>query len=377
MKTLAHSDRRKVVNPIRENLGTIQDNKPSVSPVVKLWPSGDVSLWYPSEYEIADRSWQPAKGLCEDSVGGLPEVALRVVEPSAPLTSSEVSKSHSEAPAPPNARGMNGLTSYGRKMVGSGVALLEDRYGSRNLTFCTVTIPPLPVQEARLVFSQWSELVREMLQYLGRQLSRAGQAPSVVSVSEVQTSRGLEHGQPYLHLHLVWGNRRLGAGHWPVDVVSLRGWVSAWLGRKTGLSNLSPRIETALVKKSARAYLAKYLSKGSEAIALLVSELGEDCVPSTWWNMTANLRAAVKASVIRSGAGGRYLNDVIPLIRGPEGIRGDGVSLGPIYLGEPGQSPVLGYSGRVWGRFEADLREVCLAGAGGLQPGLKLRLSAI
>ena len=191
-----------------------------------------------------------------------------------------------------------------------------------------------------------------------------------MSVTEIQTERGKKRGEPYLHLHLVWGNRRVGRGRFAVNVDRLRAWVHSFFERVVGRDIRVPRIETELVRKDARAYIAKYCSKGPEAISMFTEVFGEGCVPSTWWNLSGNLRKAVKAAIVVSRAGGEFINDVIPLVRAEGRISGDGITLSAIWLGEPKESPVLGYAGRVWGQFERDLREVCAASYEGRLAGL-------
>lgn len=357
---LAHSDRRKVVNPLRERLGTILGNRASRSPRLRLWPSGDVSLWFADDHEIAEKSW----GLPERGSPEVPERRAEIPPDSNLVDGLEVSQGIcDDFGNAPKQRGLSGLTSYGARMVRSGVALLEQEFGGGKLTFCTITVPSLATEEAIALWRGWPEFLRQLIQFLGRELRTAKQSASVVCVTEIQEKRGREKGEPYLHLHLVWGNRHVGRGRFAVSVDRLRSWVHSKFEKVVGRALSLPRIETSLVKKSAGAYIAKYCSKGPEAIVQFVETFGAGCVPRTWWNLSKCLRDSVKASIVVSRAGGEFLCGVLPMVRNEGRISGDGVTLIPIWLGRPKESPVLGYCGRVWGQFEADLRELCHAAA--------------
>lgn len=65
------------------------------------------------------------------------------------------------------------------------------------------------------------------------------------------------------------------------------------------------------VTKDAANYLSKYLSKGQGSIEDYASEVGWDCVPRQWWNMTAATRQAIKRSTVSSQAMMRVLDGAV------------------------------------------------------------------
>ncbi|MGA7935230.1 MAG: hypothetical protein WCA35_16900, partial [Kovacikia sp.] len=213
----------------------------------------------------------------------------------APLTLSESINSHKKAK-----RGSLGISGFGRKMVKSGATILERDFGRRNLTLATLTIGYTEKNQWTAITENWSEIVRRLLQELNRQLESSGLKGSVLYVTELQESRLERYGVPGYHLHLLWPNLR--PGLWSVRISELRSiWrriLSSYVPSSPGSPLPNHRVEVAVVKKSAAAYLAKYLSKGlSPSVLLLFRQAGWE-PPKSWWGMSSVVRRKIKKEIV-------------------------------------------------------------------------------
>jgi hypothetical protein len=65
------------------------------------------------------------------------------------------------------------------------------------------------------------------------------------------------------------------------------------------------------VKADVSAYLAKYLSKGSEVLSEFIEAEGVESVPSTWWNLSGKMRDLLKRNVRKGVTPGRVLENVL------------------------------------------------------------------
>lgn len=236
-----------------------------------------------------------------------------ISEAVAALTSSNALKSHTGT-SERTQRGLKGITPWGQQMLRSACFLMEQKYGNRDLAFVTMTVPTLPRESRVRLAENWSELVRQLLQWVCRKLMQQGRPTKVCGCTEIQSRRLEASGEAYLHLHLVWpAHSNSGDRRWAVEWGEVRDWWESALERFAGCElPHHPRVETALVKKSAERYMGKYLSKGSgEALDEFVSDLGADSVPPAWWFMTADLRSWVKDEMAHGPNTGEILQSVV------------------------------------------------------------------
>lgn len=307
---------------------------PTYVPSGRLWPSGDFSVGskkIPGD-EWVDwdtwEHWDSTKAIISPldpgvyclglipSLHGRPLPSDSFVDEDSfrlgakPLDLADASNPHSGSKRP-KSYGRLGITGFGRKMVRSACCILERTYRGR-LTFATITMPTLS-PELRVALAEcWPEFVRQLLQWLSRTLARQGLPKAVASVSEVQPKRLQSGNGGYLHLHLVWPNRRMRKGHFAVDVDDCRAWVESFLLRRSLLPDGEwVNVDTQAVRKSAAAYLSKYMSKGGDVLEAFVKENGWSACPGQWWNMTKTMRDSVKAEMLQGEEVGEILRMVV------------------------------------------------------------------
>lgn len=272
--------------------------------VGKLWPNGEFGLGFQKRVDMRQKIHKTHSAFdnpknpdrlayacrmalsqqwCDETGNSIPQLGL-----------SPRIKSHKRAK-----RGSKGISSFGRKMVRNGAYLLQRRYGRSRLSFLTLTLPSVSVDESLRVSACWSEIVRKYLQALGRLLKSRLLPGEIVGCTEIQESRTARDGVLGLHLHLIFCGRKVGKG-WEVSYLEVRKlWkreIERVLGRELDCSSVE---NLERVKHDAEQYLGKYMSKGLKSIESLVEMGFGEVLPSAWWSMTSTLKRSVKGSVQR------------------------------------------------------------------------------
>ena len=211
-------------------------------------------------------------------------------------------------------RGVNGITGFGQQMIKACGHLMQESWPEHRKTLGTITLPEMSAEARAEVVEKWSELTRQLLQWVNSRLKRQGLPPVVCSVTEVQPRRLKRLGEGYLHWHLLWLNHPGKAGNWAVAPNELRAWLSKLLLRKiSAYQGGYVNVDTKPVRGVVAAYLAKYMSKGKQDIAEAMEDWGEENCPRTWWNMTKAARDMVNAATFRGARVGEVLEQCVLL----------------------------------------------------------------
>lgn len=198
--------------------------------------------------------------------------------------------------------GLRGLPAPGRRQVWRALALLED--DRRLLSFWTVSLPTgALIDLARL--DAWALFQDRVRKELARLLQRKGLRPRLVGVVELQPRRSHATGMPCPHLHVVFQGRKSPSHQWALSRADLDGVILAALAsagvRAPADCDEREWVRAAgnvqQVKKSVRAYLSKYMTKGSGDTARWVGTKAETLLPRQWWFWSRPLREFVLAHV--------------------------------------------------------------------------------
>ncbi len=225
---------------------------------------------------------------------------------------SNVANSHKVA----KPRGRRGMTKYNRRLVLNSVLLLEKTYGKQNLSFLTLTLP----QECHSRASDlYAEAKRQMFQWLQRSLARCGLPPLIVGATEIQLSRLAAANQFALHEHWIFVGRK-GHKSWSLrPQVFAKSW-SRILANVYSLEDssragiASTRVER--VRKSAAAYLGKYISKGEKCVAQMIEDGYEAFLPSSWITKTHEMLEMFLSSIVKIvGEQATFLSDNLRAFR--------------------------------------------------------------
>lgn len=196
--------------------------------------------------------------------------------------------------------GLKGISRFGARMVRNGAYLIACRAPKERLTFATVTIPNLPYDLVARIHKAWPKVVELYRLSLSRELVRAGLPPDSVSVSEIQEKRYRSTGFPYLHIHTVFVGK-LPYHDWAVSTERhdeiWKNALSAAIGQE--LPPLPAACQLKSVRKSAEAYLGKYMSKGGPVVREAVERGFGPLLPRQWWNMSRPLRREIDRQTVR------------------------------------------------------------------------------
>jgi hypothetical protein len=183
--------------------------------------------------------------------------------------------------------GLQGLTSAGRKQVWRALSLLEE--DRRLLSFWTVSLPTA----ALIALGQgdrWPVFQDRVRKELARLLQAAGLPVRIVGVVELQPKRSRATGIPCPHLHVVFQGRKSPGAPWALSPADLDGVIRAALDTAGALvldgigeeEFLASAGNVQQVKKSVRAYLSKYMTKGGNDTAPHVGGPWEALLPRQW-----------------------------------------------------------------------------------------------
>ncbi len=301
----------------------------------KVWPSGDFSIGSRPEYK-----WVELEG---------EELQQQLDKEGERIGLLNASRSHiwdGDMMVRHPRRGENGITSHGRKVVKSAASLLEDRWGAENLSFLTVTLPPLHEDDAYAVVANWSDIVRGFFQRLRRLVQRKGGTWEYVAVTEIQPKRFNENAFMGLHIHAVCvGKYRSG---WWITPQELRAaWKSAVERRCRYNYHWDACENIKRVSGGAGEYLGKYISKGTTEIEKIKEAHPLMFLPTSWYSTTKSLRKKVLCSCVSSAS---VLSALLALI---VSANSSGVfcRIGEIYRESPDGPVFVGLHGRVTTRW--------------------------
>lgn len=202
----------------------------------------------------------------------------------------------------PSRHGLNGLPAPGRHSVSDSLALLQERRPL--LSFWTVTLPTAALI-ALAVLGTWAKFVERLLKKLKRALLKRLGFALYVGVVEIQPRRSAASGIPCPHLHVVFQGRAHSRGAWAVSRQALDAMIES-AAREAGLSedvSFDAAGNVQQVKRSVRAYLSKYMTKGSGDVARWVGGDWEELIPRQWWHWSDAMRDLVKSCTLQLPTG--------------------------------------------------------------------------
>jgi len=160
-------------------------------------------------------------------------------------------------------RGSKGINSRQRDILCWGAATLERVYNRANLSFLTLTLPELSVDDLDALKANWGDIVNRVQLRIKEKLHGMGIETAIVGCVEIQLERYENSGSVYPHLHLVFRGRRDDRSAWAIKSHQFRQiWrrcCSKFLGSAEYDWGASENVQQ--VKRSVAGYLAKYVSK--------------------------------------------------------------------------------------------------------------------
>ena len=261
---------------------------------------------------------------------------------------------------PPNShrqpRGLEGISSHGKRLIRQGCYLMFQECESEDMTFLTLSPPGESIQQAEKLAQGWAEMVRKLVQELKRQLKRARLPAEVVGCTEIQPKRFESTGQPWNHLHLVFQGRKSSRQPWAISPrFAERLWRDGCnRAMGTRFKNVSPGVEFEKCWSDPSKYLSKYLSKG-ETLAKEVRHTYPDWpLPRCWYVCSNDLRVRIARGTRRLTP--KQAASIMAACR--KGLQSLKIFAELAYgSGDGGDSPVMGYVGRLSAEWARELHQ--------------------
>jgi hypothetical protein len=199
----------------------------------------------------------------------------------------------------PTKRGLQGFTRHQKRLARNGCLLLERDHHKSTLCFLTLTLPPAVANASSQGFKH---AVKVFYKWLSRRLGSARLDDRWVSVSEVQEKRLITHEQFALHEHVVFQGRT----RYRPWAVAIEEFQDAWnRALEAGYGIVIPEdqkknsIDVEGVRKSAAAYLGKYMSKGVATVKALIEKGHAERLPSTWVHRSKSMLQSYRAAIVK------------------------------------------------------------------------------
>lgn len=304
---------------------------------LKLWPSGDFTAYperraVPSGFSRNSQQSSSSLGLSHPANSHNASVAIdneslhsipRENSSHSFIENNATSGNGNSSQRPPvirAARGSGGLTQFGKKMTRSACQILEEVAAGRATGFLTLTLPAMDKTQLDEATNMWSEIMRQYMQELGRELCRVGLPVLWVYCTEWQKLRGALHAHIAFVAHPALSNPK--GDEYPIQKSWYRDTWQRILANVLGASfdcKAATRIEK--VKQSVGSYMSKYISKGDKPESQDRSNSGQTVTdpdtgeiteiiqadsngrnerfnhPSSWWGACTRLKKAVKERV--------------------------------------------------------------------------------
>lgn len=207
----------------------------------------------------------------------------------------------------PKRYGSKGITRFGRRIVKNSAILLERKYGIKRLGFVTCTLPNYSRRVLHCLSSRWGEITRRFFQKLKRLQEKLKVPTDMIATTEIQEKRYRKTGCIVPHIHFIYVCKTRSHERKFVVLASIfrRYWqesveqvIQMFDGGVTEKLSFKASVDCQVIKKSAAAYLGKYMSKGGEIIAEIEEE-GLSCfLPKQWWSASSVTKKMYKESII-------------------------------------------------------------------------------
>lgn len=190
--------------------------------------------------------------------------------------------------------GLKGITNYGRRQISEGCFVLERSFFRRGLGMYTFTCPYTDDSDVVAFAENWATILKRLLERISRLYATRGQKLHYVGCVELQEKRYKRSGQICPHLHFIANCRLPGNKEFIVSADELRQiWQEVCKNATKKIVPVGASVDCSVVRKSAEAYLSKYMSKGGEIVEECAESFPQS-LPRRWWCISKSLRLVIK-----------------------------------------------------------------------------------
>lgn len=209
------------------------------------------------------------------------------------------------------------MTKTMRRNIRNACFLLEREVPRHNLSFLTLTLPPLSEADYLGVLNNWGVIVNRLLKWLDYTLLINKIDFKYVYCSEIQEKRFAETSQLPLHIHCVFQGRKGRKYPWLVGYLRVReSWTRIIADYITDEFDNRAVENIQAVRVSSGAYLSKYISKGCsfDVDSPIANEIRRTGLRIHWGGMSRVLAKLVRMATSRFSSEsihGKLVNDFV------------------------------------------------------------------
>lgn len=294
--------------------GIVTQNTPGAIPLrksgisAKLWPNGELSIYIHHQQKKPSATPNPVVSLTLLRDALVRSAGVRQTLQAFDLLGLSHPRNFDKNHATLIRKGLKGITGLGKRRVRNGSYIMTRENGKDRLTFATVTLPSLTPLQLSRVHKDWHRCIDFYRREISRALIARGLTGEIVGVSEIQEKRYATSHLPVLHGHFVF----VGAGRRGGWAITPRKHDDIWrralesvLDEPIGSINSACQLKS--VTESAEAYLGKYMSKGTKAVAAVVRQGFGEWMPKQWWSCSRSLTQRMETAIARFESGALWL----------------------------------------------------------------------
>jgi hypothetical protein len=204
----------------------------------------------------------------------------------------------------------------------NGVYLLEQRYGKNRLSFLTLTLPDLTSEDLLKCSENWGRMTDELLKALRKYVEYTKKGIfEYVYCTEIQTKRLELRGEYAPHIHIVMLGKD--GKNWYITPKKIRSIWATIIARCVGHRSFDTSALENLqrIRRSAAAYLGKYLSKG---IFKQQDTTGESekqgKIHTQWGGMSRVISRLIKSCTIRITTEGSSREHLLAFLKNTDNL---------------------------------------------------------
>lgn len=187
-------------------------------------------------------------------------------------------------------RGQGGMSPKAQSIVKRRAAALEYFHRKKDLAFLTVTLDDTyaPLIQGDVI----ARMTKNLRDIFVEGMTQRGLPPLLVGVVEIQPQRLAETGKVCYHWHFVLP-ARTGPGPWALTTHEWNDMVGHALRRTLpdmASHKMRGWVDIEPIRKSAAAYLGKYMTKGHGMVELALQADPDHVFPKQWWTCTRTLK---------------------------------------------------------------------------------------
>ncbi len=178
--------------------------------------------------------------------------------------------------------------------------LLQQEYGKDNLSFLTLTLPSVSMDDLYKLAINWGAMVHKFLVWLRYRVGKFKMPLRYVCCTEIQTKRLEQRNEFVPHLHLLFRGRYGKKSAWAITPLMARKEWARCIRSVLNHTNFDKRALENLqrVRKNAAGYISKYMSKGACSLPPPSDGFDWSQFSTDWGSMDRQTSQSINRSIV-------------------------------------------------------------------------------